>query len=132
MKRTWRLRLTGFLRIPCSNQFLRQPIPRDNQYCATTIACDNHRVRQPIPCENQFLATTNSLRQPIPCDNQFLATTNSLRLPSCATTIACDYQFLRYPWGPELEFGPPHPLVYRKRRENGATCLPRDASCVGG
>jgi len=36
------------------------------------------------------------------------------------------------PWGPGLEFGPPHPLVYRKRRENGATCLPWVASCVGG
>jgi hypothetical protein len=36
------------------------------------------------------------------------------------------------PWGPGLEFGPPHPLVSRKRRQNGATCLPWLASCVGG
>ena len=39
---------------------------------------------------------------------------------------------LSSPWGPGLEFGPLHPLVYRKRRENGATCLPWVASCVGG
>ena len=92
MKRTWRLRLTGFLRIPCSNQFLRHPIHRDNQYRATTIACDNQFRATTIACDNQFRAKTNSLRQPIPCDTQFLSTTNSLREP-----IPCDYHRVRLP-----------------------------------
>ena len=81
-----------------------QPIPSTTNSSRQTILCDNHRVRQPSR------ATTNSVRKPISFDNQLLA-----------TAIACDYQFLRYPWAPGLEFGPQHPLVYRKRRENGAT-----------